>query len=69
MTIQNPASDSVHEPLASITDLQTWRERASWEATARHLNQHGFAAAVPAQLVAPFRRRGLVVWAARGEAA
>ena len=59
----------LHEPAAAVIDLATWRERRSWAAAAAQVNRHGMAAAVPAELVAYCRRRGLVVWAAgRGAA-
>lgn len=53
----------------NVVDLHVWRERASWEAVARHLNERGLPAAVPAALVPLLRRRGLHVWPAGERAA
>jgi hypothetical protein len=49
---------------ASVIGLAAYREIGAWVAAVEHLNIHGLAAAVPASLVLPLRRRGLVVWAA-----
>lgn len=63
-----PSGASVSE-LATVTELDLWRQRAAWAAAAVHLNDLGLAAAVPAQLVAALRRQGLEVWATEGRAA
>jgi hypothetical protein len=45
-------------------ELAARRELRAWRQAAEHLNGHGYAAAVPAELVAPLQRWGLVVWPA-----
>jgi hypothetical protein len=54
------AQDVAHssDELAARRELRAWAEAAAW------LNARGFAAAVPAGVVAQLARRGLVVWAA-----
>ena len=49
-----------------VVSLQARRELRSWIAAAEWLNGHGYAAAVPAELVPPLTRRGLAVWDASG---
>jgi hypothetical protein len=47
-----------------LAELRAWAQAAAW------LNEHGFAAAVPAPLVIPLARRGLIIWpASEGEVA
>ena len=61
--------DSLPGRAADVVALAPWRDRLSWELTARHLNEQGLAAAVPAELLRYLERRGLAVWAAgRGAA-
>ncbi len=57
------------EDVAEVVDLAAWRGHAAWEAAARHLNERGLPAAVPAALVPLLRRRGLDVWPAGERAA
>lgn len=45
-----------------VDELAARRELRSWAATAAWLNQCGYAAAVPPNLVGYLRRRGFVVW-------
>jgi len=54
--------------ISPVSDIAVWREWRAWLATAQYLNAAGYAAPVPASLVAPLRRRGLCVWAACGDA-
>jgi hypothetical protein len=53
---QSVARSRVDE-LAARRELRAWAEAAAW------LNEHGFAAAVPARFVTQLARRGLVIWA------
>lgn len=45
-----------------VDELAARRELRSWIAAAEWLNGQGYAAAVPAPLVAPLAARGLAVW-------
>jgi hypothetical protein len=56
-------------PQASVVDLAAYRELRQWADAAAWLNSRGYAAAVPASLVSPLRRRGLWVWQAGSEEA
>jgi hypothetical protein len=47
-------------------ELAARRELRAWRRAAEHLNRRGYAAAVPAHMVEPLRRYGLVVWSASG---
>jgi hypothetical protein len=53
----------------AVDELAARRELHAWIEAARHLNNPGYAAAVPAELVGPLRCRGLAVWAAAGRRA
>ena len=48
----------------SIDELAARRTQRAWRRAAEHLNAHGYAAAVPPELVDPLRRWGLIVWPA-----
>ena len=52
-------------------ELAARRELRAWRRAARHLNDRGYAAAVPAALAGRLEREGLAVWPAgrRGWAA
>ena len=52
-----------HE-IAQVVNLADWRALRSWIAAVEWLNARGYAAAVPASVAAPLRRRGLSVWVA-----
>jgi hypothetical protein len=64
--VQYPAESTEQRSVPTLTrpvsELAVWRQRQAWEQTAEHLNQHGYAACVPCQLVRFLRRRGLEVW-------
>lgn len=67
---QLPAKVTDRRSRATVPDeLAARRELRSWARAAEHLNRAGYGAAVPAALVRPLRRRGLLVWPARGCAA
>jgi hypothetical protein len=55
---------TVAQGVAPVADLAAYRELRSWVAAAEWLNGLGYAAAVPASVVVPLRRRGLAVWVA-----
>jgi hypothetical protein len=65
--VQTPAGDERLPTVAQRCDeLALRRELRAWALAVRYLNACGLAAAVPARLVGPLRRRGLTVWPVLG---
>jgi hypothetical protein len=61
------SASKVARGVAPVADLARYREMRKWATAATWLNSCGFAAAVPADLVGPLTRRGLIVWGAGRE--